>query len=141
MKIAIILLVVINFILAEIEDLDFRGYYCIMIFSKNRDALLSQFTKNIIPQFSNTTDVQNLSNQFMLATFNDCFHQMEHFSDLDVYTMIFQTVNNASLNENTPRLNINLDFISELKKPNIDDELKKVAQKIQKIQTFPQVYL
>ena len=141
MRAAILLVFIMHFALSEIEGLNFRGYYCIMTFSKNKDALLDKFTKTIIPQFSNTTDIQNLSNQFMLTVFNDCFHQMENYSDFDVYTMIFRTANNVTLDESTPRLNIELNFISELRKPNIDDELKRVANEIQKIQSFPQVCL
>ena len=136
----VICLILTNITL-QTEDLNFRAYYCLMIFSKSKDLLVSKFTKEIVLKFSNTTDIQQLSNQYMLTLFSNCFKRMEAFSDIEVYGMVFGSINNSTTSNQFKELDSNIDFISEIQKPGIDQELILVQQEIQIIQGKSQVEL
>jgi hypothetical protein len=119
-------------------DLDFRVYYCLVAFSKVREVIANHYNTKIKAEFPDKED-QELSHQFMMVVFGNCFKQMEAFSDLEVYTFIYSMISNHTAPLPVNPLRHDVDLSPVFGNATAFEALKKVDERIQKVQAIPKV--
>lgn len=121
-----------------LPDLDFRVYYCLVAFSKVRENIANHYNTKIKAEFPDKDD-QELSHQYMMVVFGNCFKFMEGFSDLEVYTFIYSMISNHTAPLPIDPLRHQVDLEPILSNATALEGLKQVDERIQKVQAIPKV--
>lgn len=74
------------------NEIDFRFYYCFIVYAKNKDVIVDQFTnymqKNITMADASKDRVSLMAQKYTLSLFSSCKEKMQKIDKRELYELI-----------------------------------------------------
>lgn len=114
LKTALLILILVFDIFATTQDLDFRLYFCFIMFAKNKDRIMN----NLVPLVNVTMGlsdpngevISRLSRKYSMSVFKDCRRIMNQYNDEEVYNRVRNAISQDSNLIADDFINLNRNF-------------------------------
>ncbi len=118
----LIFTILVKAVISSEEEVDFRLYFCFMVFAQNKPQITQKLVSYIKPE-EEKDKISLMSKKYTMLIFGECVKNMGDIDDIELYGLIRQAAKSENPLKIDGYMDLNINFAEVLHQPLTRNEL------------------